>query len=538
MVANIELLESEFVTHIPCEVCGSKDNAAIYSDGHTYCFGCASYGQDEHAIDITTPATLNTPLISGAYKHLSKRKITEATCRKFGYQVGVKNGDTVQLATYRNDKGQPVAQKVRAKDKKFSIVGDAKAMTLFGSHLWSKGKKIVVTEGEIDAMSVSQIQNHKWPTVSLPNGAAAAKKAIIKNYDYLCSFEEIILMFDDDQAGRDAALECAEVLPVGRVKLASCAPHKDANEALVAGDVQSVINAIFQAKDYRPDGIVTATDLRGQIGVAEAVSAITYPYTKLNEITKGLRLGSLVAICAGSGVGKSTFVREIAYRCHVDGFKIGMLMLEETVKRSAEGLVGIHLNKNITVDPDQTNRDEIIEAFDDLTKNQQFYLFDHFGSTDMETIVSRIRYMNKAMGCQVIFLDHISMLASGSLSHGVADERRYVDDIMTTLRTLVQELDICLIVVSHLRRPQGDRGHENGASVSLSQLRGSHSIAQLSDTCIGIQVDPDDPTSGKRYLSILKNRHTGEVGAAGVLKYDRKAGRLIEVDEDFSDLEF
>ncbi len=109
---------------------------------------------------------------------------------------------------------------------------------------------------------------------------------------------------------------------------------------------------------------------------------------------------------------------------------------------------------------------------------------------------------------------------------------------MTTLRTLVQELDICLIVVTHLRRPQGDKGHEGGASVSLSQLRGSHSIAQLSDTCIGIQVDPEDPTSGKRYLCILKNRHTGEVGAAGVLKYDRKAGRLIEVDEDFSDLEF
>ena len=121
----------------------------------------------------------------GAYKHLSKRKITEATCRKFGYQIGVQNGDTVQLATYRNDRGQPVAQKVRTKDKKFSIVGDAKAMTLFGSHLWSNGKKIVVTEGEIDAMSVSQVQNNKWPTVSVPNGAQSAKKAIIKNYDYL-----------------------------------------------------------------------------------------------------------------------------------------------------------------------------------------------------------------------------------------------------------------------------------------------------------------------------------------------------------------
>ena len=121
--------------------------------------------------------------------------------------MGVHNGQTVQLATYRNDKGQPVAQKVRTVDKKFSIVGDAKAMTLFGSHLWSNGKKIVVCEGEIDAMSVSQVQNHKWPTVSLPNGAAAAKKAIIKNYDYLTKFEEIILMFDDERgSGRSVGI--------------------------------------------------------------------------------------------------------------------------------------------------------------------------------------------------------------------------------------------------------------------------------------------------------------------------------------------
>ena len=532
----MELLESEFVTHIPCEVCGSRDNAAVYTDGHTYCFGCASYGQDAESVEAK-PATLNTQLISGAYKHLSKRKITEATCRKFGYQIGVQNGDTVQLATYRNDRGQPVAQKVRTKDKKFSIVGDAKAMTLFGSHLWSNGKKIVVTEGEIDAMSVSQVQNNKWPTVSVPNGAQSAKKAIIKNYDYLTKFDEIILMFDDDKAGRNAALECAEVLPVGRVKLASCAPYKDANDALLAGDAQSVIQAIFQARDYRPDGIVTAVDVRSSIGVSEAVSEIIYPYTRLNEITKGLRSGSLVTVAAGSGVGKSTFIRELAYRCHMDGHKIGMMMLEETVKRTAEGLVGIHLNKNITVDPENTSRDEILASFDDLTKDNQFYLFDHFGSTDMETIVSRIRYMNKGLGCQVIFLDHISILVSG-LTGSVSDERRLVDDIMTKLRTLVQELEICLVLVSHLRRPQGEAGHEGGAKVSLSQLRGSHAIAQLADTCIGIQVDPEDPTSGKRYLSILKNRHTGEVGAAGVLKYDRKAGRLIEVDEDFSDLEF
>ena len=533
----MENQESEFVRHIQCEECGSRDNAAEYSDGHTYCFGCAAY---QHGDGVEAPKRVSTirsvQLIPGEYKHLSKRKLTEQTCRKFGYQVGQHNGQTVHLATYRDKKGQAVAQKIRTKDKNFSIYGDAKAMTLFGSHLWSNGKKLVVCEGEIDAMSTSQIQGHKWPTVSVPNGAQSAKKALVNNYDYLEGFQEIVLLFDDDEAGRQAQLECAEVLPVGKVKLASIAPYKDPNDALLAGDANAVIQAIFQAREYRPDGIVTAADLRSVIGVADAVSAISYPYVLLNDITKGLRAGSLVTIAAGSGVGKSTFVRELAYRVHMDGFPVGMMMLEETTKRTVEGLVGIHLNKNITVDPEETNREEVLDAFDELTKDQQFYLFDHFGSTDMQTITNRIRYMVKGLGCKVVFLDHISMLASGSLSHGVADERRFVDDIMTTLRTLVQELDICLVVVSHLRRPQGDKGHEGGAQVALSQLRGSHAVAQLADTCIGLNVDPEDPTSGKRFVTILKNRHTGEVGPAGVLKYDRKAGRLHELSE-FNNIE-
>ena len=532
-----ETNESEFVQHVPCDECGSRDNGAMYSDGHVYCFGCGAWsGGDGEAPTVAPNPGINQTLINGTFQALRARKLTEETCRKFGYTVGSMNGQTVQLATYRDNKGRPVAQKVRTKDKKFSIVGDSKNMTLFGSHLWSNGKILVICEGEIDAMSVSQMQNHKWATVSLPNGAQSAKRALLSNYDYVTGFDSVVLMFDNDEPGQEAAIECAEALPIGLCKIANLGEHKDANEALVAGDAKTVIQAIHQARDYRPDGIVAAADLREVIGVGDAVSPISYPYSKLNDITKGLRLGSLVTIAAGSGVGKSTFVRELMYHVQQSGFPIGMMMLEESTKRTAQGLVGLHMNKNITVSVEDTCEEDIVSAFDDMRKAGEFYLFDHFGSTDLDIIINRIRYMNKALGCQVICLDHISMLASGSLSSGVSDERRYVDDIMTRLRVEVQALGICLILVSHLRRPQGDKSHEGGAQVSLSQLRSSHSIAQLADTCLGLNVDPEDPTSGKRHIVVLKNRHTGEVGAAGVLKYDMDTGRLTETN-DFSDLE-
>jgi len=526
-----ETTESEFVQHVPCDACGSKDNGAMYTDGHVYCFGCGAWtGGDGEPVSAPRAAPINPALINGSFQALRARKITEETCRKFGYTVGKHNGETVQIATYRDSKGRPIAQKVRTADKKFSIVGNAKGMTLFGSHLWSNGANLVITEGEIDAMSVSQVQNHKWPVVSLNSGCHSARKTLLNNYDYITSFKSVILMFDNDEAGRNAAVDCAEAMPIGLVKIANLGEHKDANEALVAGDAKTIIQSIFQAKLHRPDGIVAAADLRGVIGLGDAVSPISFPYQKLNDVTKGVRLGSLVTIAAGSGVGKSTFVREIMYHIQQSGFPIGMMMLEESVKRTAQGLVGLHMDKNIVVN--DGNEEEIVEAFDDMRKAGEFYLFDHFGSTDLDTIVNRIRYMNKALGCQVICLDHVSILVSG-LTGGVSDERRLVDDIMTRLRVEVQALGICLILVSHLRRPQGDKGHEGGAQVSLSQLRGSHAIAQLADTCVGIQVDPEDPTSGYRNIVVLKNRHTGEVGPCGRLKYNLETGRLKE-DNDFS----
>ena len=535
--------DNDFVSHIACEACGSKDNAALYTDGHSYCFGCGDRvaGDAERAPVLPSARAPLSPLLTGNYRPLRKRMLTEETCRKFGYMVGLNNqGQAVQIATYRDSSSRPAAQKLRTKDKNFSIVGDASAMGLFGSHLWAKGKKIVVCEGEIDAMSVSQIQSHRWPCVSVSGGAQGAKKCLLKSLDYLSNFEEIVLMFDADEAGQTAAVACAEALPLGKVKIATMPTgFKDPNEALLGGESASLIDAIFGASEYRPDGIVSAKDLRDIVGEADARAEIEYPYRKLNDVLMGIRTSSLITIAAGSGVGKSTLVREFAYAIHMSGKAgpVGMMMLEETTKRSLQGLVGLHMGKNITVDPDCATREEIEASFDTLTQKQSVFFFDHFGGSDLQVICNRIRYMNKALGCRVIFLDHVSILIS-SATGGVTDERRMVDQIMTDMRVLVQELDIALFLVSHLRRPQSEAGHEGGAKVQLSQLRSSHSIAQLSDACIGLEVDSEDPTSGLRNLQVLKNRHTGAVGYAGSLRYDMASGRLSEVDGAFEDVPF
>jgi twinkle protein len=111
------------------------------------------------------------------------------------------------------------------------------------------------------------------------------------------------------------------------------------------------------------------------------------------------------------------------------------------------------------------------------------------------------------------------------------DERRAIDNIMTRLRSIVEETGAGLILVSHLRRVDGNRGHENGISVSLSHLRGSQSIAQLSDCVIALERDQqsDDPEEANTtHMRVLKSRYTGDVGMATHLLYDRETGRLAE----------
>lgn len=532
--------ESTLLRHIGCDQCGSSDGNALYSDGHTWCFVCQTYGkvdeeeEGEHMGDGTDTSHFQKPqsakqetllTLQGEIQGLSTRKIREDTCDLFGYRVGDYNGKPAQFAYYYDKlTRKPKACKVRFANKDFIFIGDTKDCGLYGMHLWKEGgKKVVCVEGEIDALTVSQLQGNKWPVVSVPNGAAGAAKAFRKNLDWLSSFEEVVIMFDMDEPGRTAAKECAELLPVGKAKIADL-PLKDANECLQAGKGDAVIQAMWNAKTYRPDGIVNGSDLWQSIISEETIVSVDYPWAGLNELTHGLRTAELVTITAGSGIGKSAVVREIAYHLLNLGETVGMLMLEESTKRTALGIMGLAMNTPLHLSKDGVEEDDLRKAFNDTLGSGRLFLYDHFGSTEIDNLLSRVRYMAKSLECKWVILDHLSIVVSG-LDGG--DERKLIDVAMTMLRTLVQETGIGLILVSHLKRPDG-KGHEEGATTSLSQLRGSHAIAQLSDMVIGLERDQQGDDPNRMNIRILKNRFSGETGLAGALYYDNETGRLSE----------
>lgn len=532
--------EVTFLRHEPCPSCGSRNNLARYSDGHAHCFGCEYYEHGGKHGAASAAAGADDDLrsrrdarpvrdfVKGEVAALKKRRITEETCAKWGYQTGEFKGKTVQIANYRDPEGSLVGQKIRFPDKSFTVVG--KLPALYGQWLWrDKGKMVVVTEGEIDALTVSQLQGNKWPVVSIPQGAQGAKKAIAKALDWLMGFDAVVFMFDNDDPGRKAAAECAEVLPPGRAKIASL-PLKDASDMMQAGRGPEVIDAIWGAKVYRPDGVICGADLWDAVRVEKENHSIPYPWAPLNEKTHGMRQGELVTWTAGSGVGKSAVVREIAHFLLKRGETVGMLMLEENTKRTALGLMGIEANKPLHLSREGVTEEQLKAAFDATLGTGRMYLYDHFGSTEIDNLLARVRYLIKGCGARWVILDHLSIVVSGMAD---GDERRLIDNAMTSLRTLVEETGVGLHLVSHLKRPEG-KGHEEGARTSLGQLRGSAAIGQLSDMVVGLERDQQSDNPNITTLRVLKNRFSGETGEAGYLEYDRETGRLHETEPAFA----
>jgi twinkle protein len=456
---------------------------------------------------------------------LAKRGINAATVKKFQYKCGEFRGKQCQIANYYRD-GSVIAQKVRFANKDFLFLGDSKEIELYGQWLWrSGGKMVVVCEGEIDTLSVSQIFGNKFPVVGLPCGAQGAKKAVARNLDWLSGFGTVIFCFDMDKPGQKAAQECAQLLPPRKSKVAHLSMH-DANDMLRAGRAEDLSVEIWDAKTYTPDGILNGKDLWKIVSTENKKESKEYPWPGLNELTRGIRVGEIVTVTAGSGIGKSQVVREIFHHLLTQGETIGYIALEESVKRTALGLMSLAINQPLHLGLDEVDKKDLRKAFDQTLGTGRVYLYDHWGSAESDNLLSKIRYLAHSGGCRYIALDHISICVSG-IEGG--DERRIIDNLMTNLRSLVEELKVGLILVSHLRRPQGDKGHENGLATNLSMLRGSAGIAQLSDLCIGCErdqqsVDEADTTT----LRILKNRWSGQTGVCSVLNYDHKTGRMTE----------
>ncbi len=517
----------------------------MFDDDHTHCFACG-YHTNGNKMTHTNEDHQAPPQLSRSPmpSDLPHRNISSDTCRKFGYGV---DGD-VEIAPYHKN-GTVVAQKLRYPGKRFSCTGNIRGAELFGQHLWrAGGKRLTITEGEIDCMTISQAQDNRWPVVSLPNGAAGAVQAIKDNLDFVTSFEEVVLAFDMDEAGRAAAKAVAEILPPGRARIASF-PRKDANEMWLASEGKAMIDCLWQAAHYHPDGILHVSDVSH--GAQKNGEVWEYPWHSMTDFLIGQRSGEIVLWTSGTGSGKSTIVRELAMH-HLNARRpVGMIMLEESPEETVDDLVSLLVGKPVrkiratealnrlristgrpTIDTDYLDESEYEKARDTINR-LPLYIYDHMGSHDYGNLLSRMEYMAVSLGCKVIILDHITAAVTGMMAADEpGGERLVIDEFMKQMRSLVERTGVHLDVISQLRKTSQGKGYEEGARITLQDLRGSGSLGSVPNIVIAMERDRQDPEPIKANTSVirvLKNRFTGRTGVATALHYEAGSGKLNEI---------
>lgn len=491
----------------PCPKCSSSDAYHVYSDGG-YCFSC---GESVKPLSDTSGKE--------NYDVIGWRGVTSTTMRKYNVSTKIIDGVADSIFYPYGPKAAKV-RKLTAKE--FYCTGSMKeANPLFGMDVFDAGSRrsVTITEGELDAMSAHQMMGARFPCVSVKS-ASDAKKSCTEAFDYLNSFATIVLCFDNDEPGQKAAKEVASLFDVSKVKIMSMRKFKDANDYLNNECKDDFANAWWAAKPYLPDGVISDySSIEDVYKEKQKTALATFPFKKLQDMTYGMRGSEIVLLTAQEKIGKTEVMGKLEH--HVlttTDHNVGIIHLEEGKRRTIDRLVTYETDVPCHLPDSSLSTEDKINAYKKLTKSDnRCFIYSHFGSDNPDTILSIIRYLVSACGCKFVFLDHITMLVTGLETD---DERRKLDYISTKMAQMVNELDFCLVLVSHVN----DAG----------QTRGSRNISKIANTRVHIERKKESELEEERlttYLTLVDNRFASQTGPAGRLKFDMSTFKLDEVEE-------
>ena len=511
--------DNHYVGKEPCPECGSKDNLARYSDGHGWCFGC-NYREpptDQEVIEPTAEV-VNLEKMTAVYRAM--RGIQDSTFRFFNCHTYL---DSEGVEKYQNYIYPSGGVKTRYFPKDFSAK-NFKADELFGMNLWNagSGKKVTITEGELDAMSAWQMCNStKYPSafVSLPS-SNPSRKLWANVSKWLDTFDQIILSIEHDDQGNAVAQRIANLFP-NKVYRVQHDKYKDANEFLQAGAKSEFYNAWLHAKKYTPENVLNTPDQFLKLyNTTENHVYVPTGISDFDDLCMGLMQGHFTLFKAQTGIGKTEFMRylELYILKNYPDIPIAAWHMEETKLRSLLGLVSYDLKSNVTrkdLIEEKDMHDKVEKSITNLTKNEKFFQFFLNDEDDPLDILSHIRYLSQACGVRYIFFEPIQDIAANT--GGDEGKEQFLADLSVRLSKLAAELGVGIITIGHT--------NDDG------QVKYCRMIEQRASVVVELQRDKmsedvDDRNTTK--LLVTKNRPVGPTGYAGQLKFNPDSFTLGE----------
>jgi archaellum biogenesis ATPase FlaH len=554
--------EGELLYHTACIKCSSSDAMAVYQKTHeegqtyndAYCFSCNKFSTkeelEEHGvkdihIEKKKSYTFDPSFIESIpVRGWRERNITKATSAKYGVHTELDDEGKMQARYYPSTKdGVVVGYKKRTADKNFVGIGSTKATNeLFGQSVFEAGQKyLVITTGEEDGLSFAEVlrsgpeEKEYWtPCVSVTCGDGSIIKQFKANFNYINSFEKVILAFDSDEPGQRYLQEAARILSPGKAYIAKFpAGYKDASDLLQAGKHHELKQVFWKAVPFSRVDVLHLEQMWEDFESEDSNVKIPFPpaWSTLNEMLNGgIEKGEITVIGALTSIGKSTIVNNIVYNLIENtNFKVGAMYLEGTKREVVRDLLsldcGVNLRTTKRSDIDITSLRK--RFFEGLAKKNKFVYVDHQGSISTTEIFEKLNYLAKAEGCDVIVIDPIQAGVNSS-------DNGAIIEFMDTLLKFAKETDTSVIAISHMRKPSDENPH----AVTEYQLMGSSSINQIAFNTILISRDKMNPDPVKRSctkLQLVKCRRTGNTGEAGWLRYDHETTHLFAASNPYAE---
>lgn len=567
-----------FTKHVNCDKCGSSDGKAIYNDGSHYCWVCKdkslSADYKEHldsknrkgkvkkvkeVEDMEIKPSTKPALTKEENQEFKSETSTKGkgfrgirdefnTMFNVRYAYSEETGEVVEQAYTCTQAGELVGYKIREVPKNFYSKGRTGAdCDLFMQFKFNRGGRyVVITEGEVDALSAYQMfadynktkGDYETAVVS-PTTGANSHKQIAAQYKFFDSFEQIIVSYDSDKAGQAAVETIVKVLPKGKVKIMNMR-YKDANEYLEKGEEKAFIADFYNAKAYVPVGVLPSSGLYDRILNQSSVAKIPFPpfMGELNELfIGGMPLGHIINIAADTGIGKTTLVNEMIYYWVFNSpHMIGIVSMELDAGQYGEALLSRHIEKKLALIPSQEEKlaflrsDKVKAQAQDLmldsSGNSRFYLLDNRDGS-VEDIQDTIEELVVGCGAKVIVLDPLQDILDGLGNEEQASFMKWTKGFM-------KSHSVTFVFINHMRKtPAG----QNGAD-SEQNIMGSSTIIKSASANILLKRDKmaeDELTRNSTEISVTKNRVCGLTGPAGSIYYDNTTHTLHNLKQWMQD---
>lgn len=530
----------------PCPSCRSQgrdrtgDHLYLMKDQRTwYCTRCKySEREGDQVIKLEPKRDRSMNKDIGyvqAFPMIPYRGISENIIKRYGIRASIDEASgIIDKVFYPYRKGYKV--KLVQIGEYGEEIGSLKKPGLCGQDLFQAGgKKLLITEGEDDMLAAAEMMHQRYPdrpltVVSLPYGAPGAARAVAQEIEWVNTFSEVILSFDQDEEGDKATVAVGRLLGPNKAKVMRLS-EKDSMEMYEKGKHKEWISAFFDADFYQPAELKSGEELGWEDCLEPLVPFAQIQFLpKLMSMTDGIRKGEMTVILAPPGAGKSTSVRQIAWDLMGQGVKVMNMFLEEDTKKTRQSFAalehGIFLPR-LRKNPNLLSHQQWQEVYEKYIKDHLF--LEHDGSIGYDAVMANIRWA-EALGKQVVVFDHLSMVIGASKN---TDERKEIDNVLTEMAAFTAKSSMHLFVVAHIKRVQPppkkkeEKEEPHWVEVALDSARGSGAFEQLFWNIWTVEPEflPDGSRGRMRFVN-RKNREWGKLGEADYLILNLTNGKL------------